>query len=501
MKQAKVIVDKDFKVGEIDKRIYGSFLEHLGRAVYEGVYQPESPIADEQGFRKDSIELINELNVPIVRYPGGNFVSNYFWEDGVGPKDQRPSRVDLAWKVIETNQFGLNEFVDWSKKAGTDVMMAVNLGTRGTADALNLLEYCNLKGGSKYSDLRKEHGYAEPHNIRTWCLGNEMDGPWQIGHKTQTEYARLATETARAMKEMDPDIELVACGSSHSHMPTFGEWEATVLEEGYDVIDYVSMHQYYGNYEDDSANFLASSVDLDAFITNVVAICDYVKGKKHSDKTINISLDEWNVWYHSMEQDKKLEKWVQHPHQLEDIYNFEDALLVGSMLITILRHADRVKMACLAQLVNVIAPIMTSDTGAWRQTTFYPFMHASNLGRGTVLKTLVDCPTYEAQKHGTAPYLDCVVVDNEEKQELVVFAVNKDLEEDMEISLALRQYQNMKVVEHITMHHEDLKAVNTESDPNQVVPTAGGNAQVDGANLTATLSNKSWNVIRISYEV
>lgn len=497
MKKAQVIIDKEFLTGEVDKRLYGSFIEHLGRAVYEGIYQPESPFADEQGFRKDTMALVKELNVPIVRYPGGNFVSGYCWEDGVGPKDKRPSRVDLAWTVVESNQFGLNEFTDWCKQVNSQVMMAVNLGTRGVDYARNLLEYCNFKGGTKYSDLRRSHGYEEPHKIKTWCLGNEMDGPWQMGHKTAEEYARLAHETGRVMKMMDPDIDLVACGSSSSMMPTFGDWEATLIDECYDTIDYVSMHQYYGNRDNDSANFLASNVDLDQFITNVIAICDYVKGKKHGKKNINISLDEWNVWYHSNEADSKLEKWVQKPHQLEDVYNFEDALLVGSMLITMLRHADRVKIGCMAQLVNVIAPIMTSDTGAWKQTIFYPFYHCSRFGHGTVLHTLVKSPVYEAKQYGETPYLDCVVVNNEEAEELVIFAVNKDLEEDMEVSMDLRQFADYRIAEHIVMHDEDLKAENTEANPDRIKPEVNGKSVNDNGKFSAVLQSKSWNVIRL----
>ena len=245
MKKAQIIVDKYFLTGKTDKRIYGSFIEHLGRAVYEGIYQEGSPLSDEQGFRKDTLELVRELQVPIVRYPGGNFVSGFRWEDSVGPKTQRPSRPALAWGVIETNPFGLNEFVDWSRKAGSDVMMAVNLGTRGPEDAKNLLEYCNFKGGTYYSDLRKAHGYEQPHDIKLWCLGNEMDGPWQMGHKTAAEYGRVAAETARLMKFMDPEVETVACGSSSLEMPTFGSWEYTVLDEAYDQVDYLSLHQYY----------------------------------------------------------------------------------------------------------------------------------------------------------------------------------------------------------------------------------------------------------------
>ena len=281
-------------------------------------------------------------------------------------------------------------------------------------------------------------------------------------------------------------------------MPTFGEWEATLLDECYDTIDYVSMHQYYGNRDNDSANFLASNVDLDNFITNVIAICDYIKGKKHGKKNINISLDEWNVWYHSKEADKKLERWVQKPHQLEDVYNFEDALLVGSMLITMLRHADRVKIGCIAQLVNVIAPIMTSDTGAWKQTTYYPFQHASAYGRGTVLNTIVKSPVYDTKKYGAVPCLDCVVVNNEEKEEVTIFAVNKDMEEDMEVTMDLRQFADYKIVEHIIMHDEDLKAENTEANPYRIKPESTGKSQIDNGILTALMQHKSWNVIRLA---
>lgn len=498
MKKAELIVDKHFLVGEVDKRIYGSFIEHLGRAVYEGIYQPGSPFADEEGLRKDVLDLVRELQVPVVRYPGGNFVSGYHWEDGVGPKEQRPSKVDLAWQVIETNEFGLNEFVSWAKKADSQVMMAVNLGTRGAEDAKNVLEYCNFKGGTYYSDLRKKHGYEEPHDIKLWCLGNEMDGPWQMGHKTAEEYGRAAEETGRLMKMMDPTIETVACGSSNLEMPTFGTWEDTVLGICYDQVDYLSLHQYYGNRDNDTPDFLASNVGMDAFISSVVSICDCVKAKRRSKKKINLSFDEWNVWYHSNEADEKLEKWVKAPHQLEDVYNFEDALLVGSMMITLLRHADRVKIGCLAQLVNVIAPIMTSDTGAWRQTIFYPFHYTSKYGRGTVLHTVVKSPVYESKTYGEAPYLDAVLVWNEEKEELVVFAVNKSLTEDLELTCDLRQFAEYRVVEHVVLNHEDMKAVNTQAHPNEVVPQQGNTVKMKEGRLEGMLKQHSWNMIRLA---
>ncbi|MCL2718239.1 MAG: alpha-N-arabinofuranosidase [Lachnospiraceae bacterium] len=493
MKKATVFIDKHFIVGDIDKRIYGSFIEHLGRAVYEGIYQPGNPFADEQGFRKDVLNLINTLNVPTVRYPGGNFVSGYNWEDGVGPKNERPEKTDLAWGVIESNQFGFNEFVDWCKKAETEPMMAVNLGTRGVTEAQNILEYSNLPCNNYYSNLRKKHGYEKPHDIKLWCLGNEMDGPWQIGHKTAYEYGRIAAEAGRVMKMVDPTIELVACGSSGLDMPTFGEWEDTVLTEAYDQTDYISLHQYYGNRDNNTPDFLANTVAMDKFISSVISICDAVKAKKRKQKSINLSFDEWNVWYHSNEADTKVERWSKVPRQLEDIYNFEDALLVAGMMITMLRHAGRVKIACMAQLVNVIAPIMTSDTGAWKQTIYHPFEMISNYGRGKVLNTICKTPVYES-KHGDAPYLDAIFILNEEKEELVLFAVNKDLEEAMELDCDLRQFAGYQVKEHRILRHDDVKAVNTEANPDNVAPVKG-NCKLEDGKLSARLEDKSFHMI------
>ncbi len=496
MKQAKITIDRDFPAGDIDRRIYGSFIEQLGRAVYEGIYQPDSPMADGDGFRKDTLALVRELEVPVVRWPGGNFVSGYRWEDGIGPKAERPCRPNLSWNSVETNQVGVDEFCDWSKKAGTEVMMAVNLGTRGVAEALELLEYCNLDTDTSFSQLRRKNGHAQPHAIKLWCLGNEMDGPWQIGHKTAEEYGKLACETAKVLKAMDPSIELVACGSSSYLMPTFGEWELTVLDHCYDVVDYLSMHIYYSDTEQDSPSFLANSVSLDRFITDVAALCDAIKAKKHSDKVMKISLDEWNVWYHS-NLTAQPEKWTPAPHQLEDVYDFQDALLVGSLLITILRHADRVKVACLAQLVNVIAPIMTSDTGAWRQTIFYPYLLTGKYGRGTVLQTRVDCPTLYTAKYGEVPCVDCVAVYNSEADELVVFAVNRDLAEDIPLTMELRQFAGFDVLEHIQMHDEDLHAVNTEAEPDRIVPAPCADSRIENGTLLASLKHKSWNTIRL----
>lgn len=498
--KTKMIVDKDFKIAEIDKRVYGSFIEHLGRAVYTGIYQPGHATADEDGFRKDVIELVKELDVPIVRYPGGNFVSNFFWEDSVGPVEQRKKRLDLAWRTLEPNEVGLGEFAKWCEKANTEMMMAVNLGTRGTADALNLLEYCNLDTNTYYADLRRKHGVSKPYGIKTWCLGNEMDGPWQMGHKTATEYGRLAAETAKAMKAMDDSLEFVVCGSSNVDMPTFPQWEASTLEEAYDYVDYISLHQYYGNRSNDTADFFAKTQDLERFLKSVIATCDFVKAKKRSKKDINLSFDEWNVWYHTMEQDNESmarDPWGIAPHLLEDIYNFEDAILNGLILITFLKHADRVKVACLAQLINVIAPIMTETDGpAWRQTIFYPFLHASKYGRGYALNPVVSTGTHDTAKHSDVTDIESVAVYNEEKDEVTIFAVNRNTTEDVAFEADVRGFEGYTVKEYIVMESDDMKLVNSAAGE-VVKPVLKEEYKLSDGIFETVMKKCSWNVIRL----
>jgi len=496
--QAKMKMDPEMEIGEVDPRLFGSFVEHLGRSVYGGIYEPNHPYADEEGLRSDVLEMVRELNLPIVRYPGGNFVSGYNWEDGIGPKENRPKRLELAWRTIETNQFGLNEFVGWCRKARTAPLMAVNLGTRGPDAARALLEYCNHPGGSAWSDLRRSHGFPKPHAIQTWCLGNEMDGPWQIGAKTADEYGRIACETAKVMKWVDPTIELVACGSSNKSMPTFGTWEAEVLDHTYEHIDYISLHQYYGNFDGNTAHFLANSVGMDQFIQSVISTCDRAKARKRSQKSINLSFDEWNVWYHSQEADRLIPAWSVAPHQLEDVYNMEDALLVGCMLITLLRHADRVKIACLAQLVNVIAPIMTSSGGlAWRQTIFYPFRDTSLFGRGRALDLRPQSPMYDDSEFGSVPYLETMGILSEGSDSLVIFAVNRSLDEAMELTADLQNLSGYQVIEHRCLSHPDTKAVNNADKPNKVHPRQLEGAICVDAQLKAMLPPASWNVIRL----
>jgi alpha-N-arabinofuranosidase len=492
-----VILDGDFALSAIDPRLYGGFAEHLGRHIYTGIHEPGHPTADDDGFRGDVLDLVRELSMPILRYPGGNFVSGYNWEDGVGPIEARPARLDLAWRTTEPNTFGTNEFLRWCQKVGTAPMLAVNLGTRGPDAARALVEYCNHPGGSAYSDLRRSHGVADPHGVKLWCLGNEMDGPWQMGAKTAVEYGRIAREASKMMKWTDPSIETILCGSSGRGMSTFGFWEWEALHESYNEVDYLSLHTYYGNRDDDTPAFLAEPENMGAFIDEAAALCDAVKAAKKSKKTIQLSFDEWNVWYHSNGADRQQAPWQVAPPLLEDHYTFEDALVVGGMLIALINRADRVKIGCLAQVVNVIAPILTVPGGpAWRQTIFYPFQHASNFGRGTALRAVVSSPRYAAKSHPDAPVL--AVAATTDGDSVTIFAINRSLTEPLATTVTLRALGNLAVESWTTLTHADLKARNTQDAPDAVRPAPATGAQVSGETLTVTLAPASWNVIRLS---
>ena len=499
MKPARFTIDPAFVVGPVDRRLFGTFVEHLGRCVYTGVYEPTHPTANEHGFRQDVLELARELGITIVRYPGGNFVSGYDWEDGVGPREDRPTRLDLAWRSIENNEVGTDEFMRWAELAEVEPMMAVNLGTRGVDAARALVEYCNHPGGTSRSDFRAANGHTEPYAVPVWCLGNEMDGPWQTGQKTALEYGRLAAEAGKAMKQLDPTIELVACGSSSRSMPTFGAWEATVLQQCYDVVDYISLHAYYEQDGDDLDSFLASSCDMDAFIESVVATCDHVRARVRSDRRINLSFDEWNVWYQTQLGDLSGRDWEKHPALIEDVYTLADAIVVGTLLITLLRHADRVRIACLAQLVNAIAPIMTEPGGpAWRQTIFYPFALAAAHSRdGVVLQVEPAVPTIKTSRYGAVSALEATAVWHENRGELIILAANRNTDEPLELEVTVRDLGDFAAVAHTTLAGPDPMLTNTKEQPDRVRPVQVDGARLDGTQLRATIPPMSWNVVRL----
>ena len=500
MPDARTVIDPAFAVGAVDRRLFGSFIEHMGRAIYGGIYEPGHPSADAAGWRGDVLELVRELGVTVVRYPGGNFVSGYDWEDGVGPREARPTRLDMAWRSIEPNAVGTDEFLAWAMLAGAEPMLAVNLGTRGAEAARNLVEYCNAPAGSRFADWRVANGHPDPHGVRLWCLGNEMDGPWQIGHTSAIEYARLAAEAGRAMRRADPSIELVACGSSSSRMPTFGAWEETVLDVAWEVTDYLSLHAYYDPAEYATVgDYLACSLDLGRTIEAVAARADAVAARKGSDRQIGLSVDEWNVWHladHRSREDPD-SPFRRAPALAEDEQDVADALVVGCLLITLLRHADRVRIACLAQLVNVIPAIRTLDGGpAWRQTTFYPFADVARYGRGSVLRLELDGPTYVASGEGPVQAIEAVAVHDPDAGTATVFAVNR-LERPLALEAALRDLDGMTVIEHRVLADADIRAVNTSTDPARIATKPANEARLLSGRLSIELAPRSWNVVRL----
>lgn len=491
--KTKVTIVKDFTKGKVDDKLFSSFIEHLGRAVYTGIYEPGHSTADSQGFRKDVIELVKDLRVGLVRYPGGNFLSGYNWKDGIGPRESRPVRLDRAWHTIETNQIGIDEFADWAKKAGTEVMAAVNMGTGTPQDAADMVEYCNYPSGTAWSDLRIKNGHKEPHNIKYWCVGNEMDGPWQICHLEADDYGKKARETIKLMKWTDERIQTIVCGSASTSMPTYPEWDRIVLEHTYDLADYISIHRYFENRGNDD-DFLASFYDMEQFIKTSVATCDYVKALKRSKKEMMLSFDEWNIWYQS-----KMEPhpWTQAPRILEDHYSLLDALAFSGMAITLLNHADRVKVACLAQLVNVIAPVFTEPgKGAYKQSIYFPFRDISVYGRGTVLMPIVRTENKMTEAYGEVPAAIFSTIYNEENDEVTVFALNTNKNESSETEIDLSSFGKTEMILRTELSGSDLNAKNSLESPDAVKTVANSPIQSENSIYAVTLKSASWNVLR-----
>jgi alpha-N-arabinofuranosidase len=494
MENAKLILSKDFKVALVEDSLFGSFVEHMGSVVYNGIFEPGHTSSDNNGFRGDVIKLVKELNLSVVRYPGGNFSSGYNWEDTVGPLENRPVKLDLAWRAFEPNTFGLYEFMKWANIVGSEPIITVNLGTRGVDAARALIEYCNFEKGSYWSNMRIAHGAKEPYKIKTWCLGNELDGNWQLGGKTADEYGRLAYETAKAMRQVDPDIKLIAVGSSQRYLSSFPQWDETVLSHTYEMVDYIALHHYIDKSSDDTATYLARSIDMEKQIHEIIATCDYVKSKKRSSKTIQLSFDEWNV---HRQPDVEYIPW-QTGCPLDWVsFSMEDTLVFGSMLLTLLRNSDRVKIACQSLLVNTIPLILTEKLGkAWRNAIFYPFLHASLYGRGTVLHNVLESPKYDTDIFNNVPYVDSVTVYNEENGEITLFAINRGLNK-LTLKTDARDFGRLEVIEHIVIKNDNLDASNTSKNTFEVTPSICRNSKVESGMIESLLDGYSWNVIRI----
>ncbi len=489
---ARVYLDTNRVVGEISPLLFSGFAEHMGRCIYGGIYDPASPHADERGLRTDVLAALRELNFRMIRYPGGNFLSGYRWLDGVGPRDQRPRRRELAWQSIETNQFGTNEFIDFCRAIDTKPLLGVNLGTGTIADASNLVEYCNAPVGSQYADLRAAHGYKQPHGVEYWCLGNEMDGPWQIGHLDMDEYARKAREAAKMMKWQDPSIKLALCGSSGTSMSTYPDWDRTVLESCWEHVDYLSLHYYVANRENDTASYLASTAQFESQLDTLAATLCYVKSKLRSKHDVSLSWDEWNVWY----KDQTMQGgWTEAPHLIEEVYNFEDALVVAQWMSVFLRKCDVLKIACLAQIVNVIAPLLTTKDQVLKQSIFYPFMFFSRYSKGLALDVLTQAPHYDTRIYGSMPLVDASASYDPATGQSAVFLVNRSQTETITTDLIWQAEAPKQIHAIYQMAGNDPKAANTFQQPETVTPRTLAGGPVVDQTATLTLPPLSFTVV------
>jgi len=495
--RAAVYLDTNRVISAISPLVFGGFAEHMGRCVYGGLYDPGSPQADQRGFRRDVLSALRELNYSIIRYPGGNFLSGYHWQDGVGPREQRPHRRDLAWHSIETNAFGTNEFMDYCRELNTLPMLGVNLGTGTIDNAANLVEYCNSDAGSYYADLRVQHGYPTPHGVKYWCLGNEMDGPWQIGHLEAYEYGRKATEAAKLMRWLDHDLQLILCGSSNTNMPTYPEWDRVALEQAWHMVDYHSMHYYTNNASNDTSSYLASSAQFENHVDTLSGVLRYVKAKLRSKHDVYLSWDEWNTWYFSG-LDRK--DWVEAPPMSEEDYNLEDALVVAQWLSVFLRRADVVKMACVAQIVNTISPLATTRDGLLKRTIYYPFLLFRQLAIGQALDVEVRAPHYTTTQFGDMPLIDVSASYDEATDQGAVFIVNRSQTETLTVDLCWQDRVPQRFGTVYQLAGTDPKATNTFDHPNTIVPVQVAAPVINDKTATLALPPLSFTALSTHFQ-
>ncbi len=464
---ATVRLDPTRAIGDISPLLFGGFAEHLGRCIYEGIYDPASPQADARGFRPDLMAALRELGFTTIRYPGGNFVSGYDWKDGIGPKDRRPRRRELAWQSIETNQFGTDEFMEFCRELGTEPMMGMNFGTGSIQDSADLMEYCNAPTGTKFGDLRAANGHKEPYGVKYWCLGNEMDGPWQIGHLNAVEYGKKALEAAKLLHMHDPAARLILCGSSGPGMPTYPEWDRVTLEMCWDQVDYLALHYYAENRDNDTDSFLASASVFERHVDDLAATLRYVKALKRSKKEVFLSWDEWNVWYKG---DATQGNWTEAPHLLEEVYNLEDALVVAQWMSVFLRRSHVLKVACLAQIVNVIAPLLTNAESVLKQSTFWPFAWFRKYAAGVSLDAQVESPTYETKRYGAMPLLDVSASYDAATGKQALFLVNRSRDESLPLTVVWHGQAPASLDTALQLAGNDPKAANSFEKPNGVTP-------------------------------
>jgi alpha-N-arabinofuranosidase len=479
---ARIKLDPDRVIAEVHPHVFGNFVEHLGRCVYGGVFEEGSPLSDADGFRRDVMEATKGLGVTLLRWPGGNFASGYNWKDGIGPRDARPARRDHAWGAMESNRYGTDDFLRYCEKLGVDAYLCINAGLGSVEDARNWVEYTNESANTYWAQQRRKNGRDKPWGVKYWGLGNEIDGPWQLGHKNAEDYAKFALEAAKAMRRADESIKLIASGSSH-----FGPggdwvgWNRTVLERLRNEIDYISLHTYVGNRTNNFEQFLAFGADVDDRIEVVKGQIRAVRVGNPNARPIHIAFDEWNVWYRTITPG-----WTEYEIAktgLEEKYNFEDALAMGVFLNSFFRHADVVKMANLAQLVNVIAPMFTNPQGLYLQTIYFPIAEYAKQRGNQSLDVRVEGPQYKRERGPELGYLDVSATYDPKAKKVFVNVLNRSEKTDITARIDNVAGAPAGPVSVWELNHPDLKATHTFGKDTVVRPVtrsasvkASGNA-------------------------
>lgn len=526
MKEARIHIHPRFLIGDISPRLYGAFLEPIGTMVNGSMYNPMHPTADADGFRQDFLEALKAAGLPALRLPGGNFVSGWDWKSSIGPREKRKTQLDTAWFQYYTNDVGYDEYLKWTQMVGAEPLVTINLGTNGLRDALHIVEYTNHPAGSYWSDLRREYGREAPYGVRTWYLGNEMDGPWQIGswEKNPRGYGILAHEVSKGMKWIDPSIETVACVSSSPFLAHYPQWDLEVLQECYETVDYISLHHYHIAPPGDYGALLGGSCYFEDYIKTEIGLCDFMKTKLRSPKKMMLSFDEYGsreqplkgvlpgrgtVWEHEFNRERG---YVRHdPDKMDSDTPFIqrggmlDALSSASTLLTLLRHADRVKIGCMTSGLHTLAA--ASHDHVWKPAAHYPFAHLMKYGRGVSLRTAVSSDTYDIP--GYAPshqfqystqkgisFVDAAAAFNKESGELAVFAVNRDCEHARLLNIDAQAFEGCRLIEHIQLHSDDLHLMNTWEKPDAILPKVNPDTSFHHGKLTAVIPPLSWNVFR-----
>jgi alpha-N-arabinofuranosidase len=528
-KKANITVNPHFVIGQISPRLYGAFLEPIGTMVYGSMYNPKHPSADEWGFREDFYTALKNSRLPAIRLPGGNFVSGWDWKDSIGPIAKRKAHLDLAWHQYIPNDVGHDEYLQWAERAGAEAMYTINLGTGNINDAISIVEYTNHGGGTYWSDLRKEHGRKTPYGVKTWYLGNEMDGPWQIAswEKNPRGYGILADEVSKAMKWVDPSIETVACVSSSPFLDHYPQWDLEVLQECYETVDYISLHHYHSAPEGDYAALLGGTCFFEDYINTEVALCDFVQTKLRSPKKMMLSFDEYgshtmpktelhpgqrihsiNAGYYNFNPGQK---YIRHdPDKMPDLSTFYrgemlQALSSASVMLLFMRHADRVKIGCMTGGINMIAA--TSREHTWKPAGYYPFTQLMKHGRGESLHAAVECETFDIpgyamndnvqySTHKGIGYIDAAVAFDRAGGEMSFFVINRDWKEACDLEVNLSGFDGYSLVEVLELYNEDLDAKNSYEHPDVIIPSANKDARFDGSRFGVNLKPLSWNMFR-----